>query len=93
MSPRPSTPPEEVEHGTYAGAIWHKAHRVPLCDPCQEAQNEYMREWRKTPEGKAAIVRQHARDRARRRAFNQLASRYPDEFTRLFDVALGEETR
>jgi hypothetical protein len=35
---------KEPDHGTPAGYQWHRRHKVPPCDPCRVAHNEYTAE-------------------------------------------------
>jgi hypothetical protein len=32
--------------GTYAGYSKHMRDHTPVCNPCQDARDQYMREWR-----------------------------------------------
>jgi len=40
----------DVEHGTYAGAMWHAYRREEKCIPCREAARQYRNKWREDPE-------------------------------------------
>ena len=48
----------------------------------------YIREWRKTPSGQAAMEDQKRREKAKRRALTKLAQMHPDEFSVLFKIEL-----
>jgi hypothetical protein len=52
---------------------------------------EYMREWRKTPAGKAALENQRKRERARTHAMNRLIATYPTVWETFLKVALKIE--
>jgi hypothetical protein len=52
---------------------------------------EWMRKYRQTDSGKRGIDRQKRRDRAKGKAFRQLAQMYPEDFSRLLAAALSEE--
>lgn len=49
---------------------------------------EYMKNWRHTPGGKESLDRQKRRARARFRALNILANRYPTEYEALLENEL-----
>lgn len=51
-------------------------------------QTEYMREWRKTPAGIAAVEAQKARERARNAAVRRLQAMYPAQWQALFNEEL-----
>lgn len=55
--------------------------------------NEYMREWRQTENGRAALAIQKRRDKARRRALNELAQRHVAEFDALLIMHLANVER
>lgn len=50
--------------------------------------NDYMRQWRSTPAGRAALLNQKAREKARRRALVRLVALYPSQWERLYDEEL-----
>jgi hypothetical protein len=52
------------------------------------SQAEYIREWRKTPEGKASMRRSKQREVARREAVKVLIKNHEAEFNRLYDAML-----
>lgn len=56
-----------------------------------EAYAAYMREWRKTPAGQAALTTQRRRQRARQRAFARLASLHQHDFLTLFNDEMKKE--
>lgn len=73
--------------GTYGGYQMHARRGEEPCDDCRDANNEYMRDWRKRNPGRKhhdTRVRQ-ARDKAMRR----LTLLHPRDFHRL----LMEERR
>jgi hypothetical protein len=49
----------------------------------------YMREWRKTEVGKAAVKDQKRKEKARRTAYALLAARHQVEFQTLYNAALA----
>lgn len=49
---------------------------------------DYIREWRKTPSGQAAMEDQKRREKAKRRALTKLAQAYPREFKMLLKAEL-----
>lgn len=54
---------------------------------------EYMREYRQTENGQAALTKQKQRDKARRRALAALAARHQAEFEVLLSSHLAEIER
>lgn len=46
--------------------------------------NEYMKEYRQTPAGKAALERDKKRSRARNAAVNLLIKKHPTEWTKIY---------
>lgn len=48
--------------------------------------SEYMREWRQTENGQAALRKQKRRDKARRRALAQLAELHSAQFATLLTM-------
>lgn len=52
---------------------------------------EWMRKYRQTESGRRGIDRQKKRDRAKMRAFRELAQLHPNDFSRLLGRALSEE--
>lgn len=68
--------------GTNAGYNAHKYYGEPPCDPCIQAGNEYMQEWRKANPDKAAV--EDAKTKARGRALWRLKDMHPTEFDLLY---------
>ena len=72
--------------GTYAGAQAHRKAGTPMCQPCRDAYNAYMREHRSTPDGKR---RTREMNKAQSRAVWRLVGRYRDDY----DAFYAEELR
>lgn len=73
--------------GTYAGYIRHYKRGEDVCEPCREAQREYMRGLRKRRPD--LTKRDQHRATVRNRALGRLAERYPEEY----EALLAEELR
>jgi hypothetical protein len=50
--------------------------------------SNYMREWRQTPAGQAALAKQKRREKARARALSALAELHASEFAELLRIEL-----
>lgn len=50
---------------------------------------EYMRRYRKTPEGRAQYEKARKREKARERAMKRLINEYPEMYQRLFEEELS----
>lgn len=55
--------------------------------------NEYMREWRRTENGRQALRKQKQRQKAKHRALIMLAERHVAEFDALFIMHLANVER
>lgn len=53
--------------------------------------NEYIKEWRKTPTGKAALVRQKGRDKARRKAIEAIIKAQPSVWETIYNACLRHQ--
>lgn len=69
----------DPRHGTYAGWQVHRKEGKRPCKPCQQAQNDYMREYRKTSDKWRDPIR------ARERALVRLKEAHPDEYRALYE--------
>ena len=54
---------------------------------------DYMRHWRTTPAGRAAMIAQKRREKAARRAWVELAKNHEEEYDELFMAHLIELER
>lgn len=77
-----------MEHGTAAAYSWESRQGLEHCGACKAFHNARTVSRRSTPEGKA---RAKADSRARERARQELARRYPDEHQALRLRFLAEE--
>ena len=73
--------------GTYKAVQRHIRNDEPLDDACRKARNEYMRQWRNTPTGRAS---HQASKRAREAALRDLSRRHHAEYRQLYEAALQE---
>lgn len=53
--------------------------------------NEYIKEWRKTPTGKAALLRQKGRDKARRKAIDAIIKAQPGVWETIYNACLRHQ--
>lgn len=81
--------PDDPRHGSYAGAQKHRKDNEPLCDPCREALNAYMANYRKSHP--AARQKGRAYSVAYHRALSRLANEHRDRFWVLLDEETGKE--
>ena len=79
---------DDERHGTYAGALAHRAQDVPMCEPCRVARNAYMKARRKS--GKVSYP---DRAKARARALTRLSHLHADDFRRLYAEEAAPITR
>lgn len=64
---RPIRPESEVEHGTYAGYMWHRRVGGKVtCAACLKASHDYQVKWAKTHQRKEVLDRQKTRMKALR---------------------------
>lgn len=75
-------PVPDDHHGTYAGYQWHNRLSESPCEECRSARNEYMRAYRSTSGGKAAMRRQ---SRIAAAAIRDLIAAHRDEYQQLLD--------
>lgn len=78
----------EPEHGTYARAQRHRKAGEKPCEPCREAYNAYMREFRRRnprPAEEMAL-----RGSVRRAAVVELISLHREQFYKLYLSRLEE---
>lgn len=89
MSAEPTPDVVEDVHGTNRGYDRHLRARDKPCDPCREAHNAYIRQWRwrQSPESAKARNRYES---ARLRALTRLSKAHPEEYAELLR---GELTR
>jgi hypothetical protein len=74
-----------IDHGTPKGDGQHRARSEDPCQPCRDAWNAYLRDYRAThPDCRTRDLK---RSKARHRALTRLAKAHPGEFLQL----VGEE--
>lgn len=84
-------PAEPAQCGSYGGYQAHTSKKETPCEPCREANREYMRAYRAAnPQSRA---RERLRTNARSRALWRLAEKYADEFQDLYLQELGPAKR
>lgn len=73
--------PDDLRHGTYAGAQRHQKEGEAACEPCRVARASYMAARRADPAIRESERRHaYAADRARRR----LVALHREEYERLY---------
>lgn len=70
-----------IRHGTTAGAALHKKRKIPLCEPCRKARNEYEQERNEA----IRCTREQAVESAliRGRVLTRMAKAYPAVYDRM----------
>lgn len=76
-----------AECGTYAGYQRHKLRNEVACQPCREANRDYLREWRNRPGNRA---QGRAYGKAYNRAQADLIDVHRAEFNALLTKRLSE---
>lgn len=70
-----------IKHGTTAGAALHKKRKIPLCDPCRLARNEY--ELQRNREAQEREDREREEALIKGRVLTRMALAYPQVFERI----------
>lgn len=71
-----------INHGTRGGYYAHRRLDDPPCQPCKDAINEYVKEYR----SKNGLKRNRERDAIRRKALADLRDKYRDEYETLVEA-------
>jgi hypothetical protein len=86
----------EDVHGTNRGYDRHLRAREKPCDPCREAHNAYIRQWRSTRQSPEAAKARSRYESARLRALTRLSKAHPEEYAELLRselVTIAKERR
>lgn len=70
-----------IKHGTTAGARAHKVRKIPLCEPCRIARNDYERKRHEAARRRKEAEKEELLIRSR--ILTRLAQAYPAAYERI----------